>query len=213
MVKKLLENWKNLSAADRVKHVILYLIGVGFMPLGVVLTVNAHLGAGGYDALNFALADFFGINPSLAIFSTAFCVLLITAAIRRGFPNVLTFVSSFFLGLFTDFWEWALGRVEAHSIVSGVVLMVLGLAVIGFAVACYVISIFPTNPTDDLIVALHEKGWNLGLSKILLDTICAAIAFLLGGEIGLGTVLVTFGLGPVIDLNHKLVMKLMAGGR
>ena len=27
------------------------------MPAGVVLTINAHIGAGGYDALNFVLAE------------------------------------------------------------------------------------------------------------------------------------------------------------
>ena len=38
-------------------NLALYAIGVGIMPMGVVLTINAHLGAGGYDALNFALAE------------------------------------------------------------------------------------------------------------------------------------------------------------
>jgi len=32
-------------------HLILYFIGVGIMPAGVVLTINAHLGAGGYERL------------------------------------------------------------------------------------------------------------------------------------------------------------------
>lgn len=79
--------WNNLTKEEKVKHVILYIIGVAIMPLGVVLTINAHLGSGGYDALNFAIADRLNINTSIAIYGTAFIIIIITALIRRGFPR------------------------------------------------------------------------------------------------------------------------------
>ena len=145
MVRK----WKQMHTADRMKHILLYMIGVGIMPLGVVLKIHAHLGSGGYDALNFALADRLGINTSFAIYGTALVVLLFTALIRGSIPHFATFISSFLLGLFTDLWKWILRDVEGTSILTSILLMVTGLLVIGFAVACYVISIFPTNPTDD----------------------------------------------------------------
>ena len=49
--------WKNLSLKERILNLLLYFVGVGIMPAGVVLTINAHIGAGGYDALNFVLAE------------------------------------------------------------------------------------------------------------------------------------------------------------
>ncbi len=64
------------------------------MPLGVVLTVNSHLGAGGYDALNFALGEKMGINTSLAIYMTAF----LAAVIRKKMLRITTFISFFFWG-------------------------------------------------------------------------------------------------------------------
>jgi len=196
-----------MSNPDKAKHVILYLIGVAIMPLGVVLTINAHLGSGGYDALNFAIAEKLGINTSIAIYSTAFLVLILTAVIRRGFPRIRTFISSFLLGFFTDVWKFALAGVEGTTVASSAVIMVVGLIVISFAVACYIISIFPTNPTDDLIVALNEKGWKIRWAKIALDVTCVVLALILGGEIGMGTIICTFGLGPAIDVFHKLVTK------
>lgn len=39
------------------KQIIQYLTGIVLTPMGVVLTINSHAGAGGYDALNFAIAD------------------------------------------------------------------------------------------------------------------------------------------------------------
>ncbi|MCB7087658.1 hypothetical protein LI019_01815 [Enterocloster bolteae] len=53
-----------------------------------------------------------------------------------------------------------------------------------------------------LVVALHEKGMRLGTAKISLDAVCVVLAVLLGGEIGIGTIVCTFGLGPVTGLFH-----------
>ncbi|PHV72066.1 membrane protein [Sporanaerobium hydrogeniformans] len=201
--------FKKMTPMEWIKNLVLYTIGVGFMPLGVVLTINAHLGAGGYDALNFALADKLHINTSLAIYSTALLVLLLSAFIRRSYPRIETFLSSFFLGFFTDFWKGMLLNLEGTSIRSSFLLMLAGMLVIAFAVACYIISVFPTNPTDDLVVALNEKGISLGMAKMGLDVICVIIAFLLGGEIGVGTLICTLGLGPIIDVFHKLVNRIV----
>ena len=78
------KTWKSqLKTKDWCANLLLYLIGVGLMPLGVVLTVNSHLGAGGYDALNFALGERMGINTSLAIYMTAFLAVILAAVIRK----------------------------------------------------------------------------------------------------------------------------------
>lgn len=200
---------KKMTPSEWCMHLILYAIGVGIMPLGVVLTVNAHLGAGGYDALNFALGERLHINTSLAIYGTAFFVLILAALVRRSYPRIQTFVSSFFLGIFTDFWKNILAPVQGTSLGSSLLIMILGLIVIAFAVACYMISVFPTNPTDDFVVALHEQGVKIGTAKIGLDAVCVVLALLLGGEIGIGTIICTFGLGPVIDWFHGRIRKLL----
>lgn len=205
----MLLKFKEMPVRQKWGNIILYLIGVVFMPFGVVLSINAHLGAGGYDALNFALGEALGINTSYAIYITAGLVLILTAFIRRGWPRLTTFISSFFLGIFTDIWKKILAPVEAKGLADGIVLLLFGVIIVGFAVACYVRSVFPTNPTDDFIVALNERGMNLGLAKILLDAACVVLAFLLGGEIGVGTVLCTFAIGPLVDLFHRLLRRIL----
>lgn len=200
--------FKEMSIRDWTKNLILYAIGVGIMPLGVVLTVNAHLGAGGYDALNFAIGEKLHINTSVAIYGTAFLVLLLAALVRRSYPRIQTFISSFFLGIFTDIWKAVLEPVSGEKLFASLLLLAAGLVVIAFAVACYMISVFPTNPTDDFVVALHERGVKIGTAKIGLDIVCVILAFLLGGEIGVGTIICTFGLGPIIDFFHGKIERL-----
>lgn len=204
----MLEKYKNLTKKEWAMHVILYAIGIVFMPMGVVFTINAHLGANGYDALNFALAELLHINTSLAIYMTAGIAIVIAAVIRKGFPRVTTFISSFLLGIFTDIWKKVFAGLQGESIGFSIFLFAVGVVLIAIAVASYVISIFPSNPTDDLIVAMNEKGLNLGVAKIILDAVCVAIAFFLGGEIGVCTIIVTFGLGPIINLFRDLILKM-----
>lgn len=200
---------KKMSLSKWIKHLTLYAIGVGLMPLGVVLTINAHLGAGGYDALNFVLSERLHINTSWAIYGTAFFILLLAALVRKSYPRIETFISSFFLGLFTDFWKVVMDNIEGNTLITSLMLMGLGMIIVAFAVACYIISIFPTNPTDDFVVALSERGVGIGVAKIGLDTVCVVIAFILGGEIGVGTIICTFGLGPIIDVFHKKISSLV----
>ena len=205
----MLKSWNTFSTREKLTHLVLYLIGVGIMPAGAVLTINAHLGAGGYDALNFVLADLLHIRTSLAIYSTAFIILITAALIRKSYPRVETFISSFFLGISTDFWKTVLSGFEGKDFMTGLLLLVTGITIIAVAVASYMISIFPTNPSDDLILALKERGCKIGIAKMSFDIICVVLAFLLGGEIGIGTIIVTLCLGPVIDFFHKYLTKLI----
>lgn len=206
-------NWlktyfKKMSLRDWGINLILYLIGIALMPLGVVLTINSHLGAGGYDALNFALGDRLSINTSYAIYMTAFLAVILAAVIRKKMLRLTTFVSSFFLGIFTDLWKAALSGVEGTTWFTSAICFLIGMLIVAFAVASYILCVFPSNPTDDLVAAMKEKGVRIGIAKVGLDVVCVAIAFLLGGEIGVGTIVCTFGLGPVIDLFFGWLKKL-----
>lgn len=205
----MLSYWKTLNPREKFIHLLLYFIGVGIMPAGVVLTINAHMGAGGYDALNFVLADILGIKTSYAIYGTAFFILVMAAVIRKSYPRIETFISSFFMGIFTDLWKRLFDSIQAINITYALILMFLGIMIIAFSVACYMISIFPTNPSDDLIAALNERGVKISIAKISFDIICVILAFLLGGEIGIGTIVITVSLGPVIDFFHGVLTKIL----
>lgn len=200
-----MKNWFEKNKETLPLRLFLYMIGVGIMPFGVVLTINSHFGAGGVDALNFVIAERLGIETSFAIYGMALLVVLLTACIRRSFPRFTTFIASFLMGLFTDFWKSILSDIQGISLISQVVIMLLGLIIVGFAVAAYMCSDFPTNPNDDFVVALHERGISIRAAKMSFDIICVVAAFILGGEIGVGTILCTFVLGPVIDFFYKIM--------
>lgn len=123
--------------------------------------------------------------------------------------EVTTFVTSFFLGLTTNMWKNLCSNIKSDVLWIEILIFVLGLLIIAFAVAAYILSKFPTNPTDDFVVALTEKKWSIRYAKMFLDGICVALAFVLGGEVGFGTILCTLGLGPVIDAFVRMIKKVI----
>ncbi len=194
-------------------QIVLYLIGVIFIPMGVVLIVNAHLGAGGYDALNFILAEKLNINTGIAIYITAGVFSIITAIIRNSLPNLKAYISAILIGFFTDLWKIILDPLQVSVFSLNILIFLVGMIVVCFGIAAYILSGFPTNPTDDFVVCLTEKGWSIVKAKIFMDVICVIIAYLLGGEIGLATIIITISSGPIINWFNDALKNLLIKGK
>lgn len=60
-----MKNFKEMTKKEKIRSLILYGIGIVFMPLGVVLTINAHAGAGGIDALDFIISEKLHVSTSI----------------------------------------------------------------------------------------------------------------------------------------------------
>lgn len=55
-----------------------------------------------------------------------------------------------------------------------------------------------------------KGGMSLGTAKVSLDEVCVVLAFF-GGEIGIRTIVCTFGLGSVIDMFHGRIRGKICG--
>ena len=162
---------------------------------------------GSYDSINFAIADILNTKVSLAISMTAFLVLIITAYIRKGFIRITTFITSVIMGLFTDVWVKVVDLIPVDTILNKLILFIVGMIHVCLGIALYMIPKLPTNPTDDLMVALTEKKLSIKKSKMIIDIICIVLAFILKGPIGIGTIVLTFLVGPMVDMFYKILIK------
>lgn len=190
------------------KEYIIFFVGIAILTLGVSLTVKSNLGAGSYDSINFALAEKLNINVSLTICSTAFIALIISAILKKGLPRITTFITSMLMGIFTDIWVSLLGNLNAETIGIKVVVFIIGMILVCVGIAIYLLPKLPPNPVDDLMVTLNEVvGIKLGTAKLIIDSICIVLAFLLKGPIGIGTVLLTFLVGPLVNVFYNRLCK------
>lgn len=178
------------------------------MTLGVSLTVKSEIGAGAYDSINFGLAKLLNINVSIAIWLTSFIIVVIASIIRRKFLKLTTFITAIIVGISTDMWVMIVKIISVNTIFERIIVFFTGICLVSTGVAIYIIPKLPANPTDDLMVALkEEKGISIMKAKLTIDTICIIIAFALKGPIGIGTIIATVIVGPLIDIINKLIIK------
>ncbi len=180
------------------------------MTLGVSLTVKSEVGAGAYDSINFGLANLFKINVSIAIWITSFIVVVITSILRRKFLKLTTFVTAIIVGISTDMWVIMVKNIALNTIFEKVLAFSIGICLVSIGIAIYIIPKLPANPTDDLMVALtEENGISIMKAKLTIDTICIIIAFTLKGPIGIGTIIATILIGPLIQIINKLIVNIL----
>jgi uncharacterized membrane protein YczE len=179
------------------------------MTLGVSLTVKSEIGAGAYDSINFGLAKLLNINVSIAIWTTSFIVVIVAAVIRRRFLKLTTFITALIVGSSTDMWVMMVKNISLNSTFEKVIVFFIGICLVSTGIAIYIIPKLPANPTDDLMVALtEEKCVSIMKAKLAIDITCIIIAFALKGPIGIGTIIATVLVGPLVDIINKLIFKI-----
>lgn len=104
-------------------------------------------------------------------------------------------------------WVKVVDLIPVDTILNKLILFIVGMILVCLGIALYMIPKLPTNPTDDLMVALTEKKLSIKKSKMIIDIICIVLAFILKGPIGIGTIVLTFLVGPMVDMFYKILIK------
>ncbi|WP_392352809.1 hypothetical protein V8F63_08135 [Brevundimonas sp. LF-1] len=67
--------------------------------------------------------------------------------------------------------------------------------------AAYIGAGMGTGPRDGLMVGLNQRlGWSIRVSRMLIELSVLAGGWLLGGSVGVGTIVFAVGIGPLIQI-------------
>ena len=114
-----------------------------------------------------------------------------------------------FLGYISDFFQWIWSLILPAGFfsltTSRYVLLIPSLAVFLVGAAAYMCAGLGSSPYDALpfILSKHVKRFSFKVVRMIWDIAFMIGGFLLGGDVGIVTVLVAFFLGPVITLVQK----------
>lgn len=196
------------------KRVLVMLLGNIFLGMGVSIFKYAHLGNDAYNAMVMALADCSGIafGHFFALFSVGFFILQII--VGRKYIGIGTVTNCFFLGYITSFFYdiWLRIAEQPDHLGVQIVIMLIGVVICGMGISMYQKPDVGTSPYDSLSLILAEKFQKIPYAwwRMLTDGICALVAFLAGGLIGIGVLAAAFGLGPFIAFfDRHLTEKLL----
>jgi len=181
------------------------LLGLFLFALGIVVTMRANLGFGPWEVFHQGVSIRIGLSIGNVSILTGLliCVLVVLAGEKLGLGTILNMV---LIGVFMD-RILALGAIPRMvGFLPGLFMMFAGLFIISFASYFYIGSGFGAGPRDSLMVALERKtGLAVGLCRGIVEGSAVMAGWLLGGPVGLGTVLAAFGIGFCIQVVFRLM--------
>ena len=181
-------------------------IQLGFLLYGLALTliVRADLGTGTWLVLEVALANILGIKIGTMTVYMGVLVLIIALALREqvGWGTLGNILS---IGPWLNlFLEWIPTQKDNLALQIGMFL--LGVLIQGLATAVYIGVDAGAGPRDSLMLAIHRTtGVSLRVARGAIEIIVVLIGWLLGGPLGLGTVVFALLIGPSVQWAFKLL--------
>ena len=180
--------------------------GLLIFAFGVHLTIFANIGLAPWDCLGMGLSYHIPLNYGLSMTAIAVCVVLLDLALREriGFGTLIdALLTGNFVQLFNDLNPFP----ENGSLWLGVALMLLGFVFMALGMLVYMKAAQGCGPRDALLVGLGKRLPRLpiGAVEILLWSVVLLLGWLLGGPVGIGTLISTFGAGAVMQLVYRLL--------
>lgn len=192
------------------KRVLLFVTGIIILTLGVALTLKSGLGAGSWDSVNVGLSKIFGLSVGSFAFIVGVVMTILAGILRGGKFKPQTLITAFVLSAFTDFWLNIINNMTLKdSIFNRSMCLLAGIVILAFGLALYLIPNLSPNSFDDCMMAFRERfELSVGKSKVIVDSIGIIIAFIVSGPIGIGTIIITLSIGPLVNVIYNRLNKL-----
>ncbi|MFG2089997.1 MULTISPECIES: YitT family protein [unclassified Spirillospora] len=174
-------------------------IGLALYGLGIALQVSSGLGNDPWDVLHQGLSRRFGLSIGAWIIIAGALVMLAWIPLRQR-PGTGTISNVVLIGVFADLFLWLLPTPEALGVRWAY--LVTAVLVGGFATGCYIGAGLGPGPRDGLMTGIAARGHSLRVVRTGIELTVLATGWLLGGTVGIGTVLYAVAIGP---LTHVLL--------
>lgn len=172
-------------------------LGLMLYGLSLALMVRANLGLDPWDVFHEGVAERSGLSFGLVVNLVGAAVLLLWIPLRQ-MPGLGTVCNVLVLGTTTDF---ALGVITApDALWLRGAFLVSGIGLNAVATAAYIGAGFGPGPRDGLMTGLVRRtGWAVKWTRMGIEITVLGVGWMLGGTVGLGTVLYAIAIGPLVQ--------------
>lgn len=175
---------------------------------GIYLTIQANLGAAPWDVLGLGVSRTLGILYGNATVAISLTILLIDVLMREP-VGIAMFIDAFVVGKSVDFFNRLNVVPPCGSLLTGIPVMLLGLVIIAYTQFTYMLAGLGCGPRDTLLVGLTKRVTRIkipiGAVSIGLLGSATLIGWLLGGPVGIGTLICAFLSGPIMQAAFRSV--------
>ncbi|MEV7603850.1 hypothetical protein AB0N65_00230 [Paenarthrobacter sp. NPDC089322] len=174
------------------------LIGLAMYGISLAMFIRAGLGLDPWDVFHQGVSEKTGYSMGIVVIAVSFLVLLLWIPLRQ-MPGIGTLANAVLVGLFADLGLWL---IPEFSHLGGQIAMLAGAVILnGIASACYIGARLGPGARDGLMTGLVRRtGWSVRLVRTGIEVVVLAVGWLLGGSVGVGTVVYALAIGPIVQL-------------
>ena len=199
--------WRANSRWDlSFSRVAILFFGLAIFGLGDALVVQSNLGNGPWTVFAQGLSLKTGLSLGWATFVTGCFVLLIWIPLRER-PGFGTLANIVIISAAIEFGVSVFPLQE--TLIGGLASALIGIALIGLGSALYITCGLGPGPRDGAMTGIHQRtGVRVGRVRMGIEVTVLIVGALLGGQLGLGTVLFALLIGQSVAISFGIVARL-----
>ena len=180
------------------------LLGFIVYGLAIVVMIHANVGLSPWDVLHQGISLKTGLTMGKVSISVGIIIIIIDAILGEGIGfaalgNVLL------IGTFLDMFESLNIIPYANNLFIGIIMMIIGVVLAALATVLYVKPALGSGPRDGLMLAINKRSSkSVGTVRTIIELSVLFIGWILGGSVGIGTIISGVGLGYAIEIGFKI---------
>ena len=186
--------------------VLRILLGLFIYSFGVYLTIYANIGLAPWDCLGMGISCHAPLNygSAMVLIGAGAIVIQLILHERIGIATVLDAVIT---GNLVQLFLSDSANLRSRSIGLNILFMLFGFLFIALGMYVYMSAEMGCGPKDGLLIAIGKRMPKIpiGVIEILLWSVVTLFGWLLGGSVGIGTLISTFGAGAVMHLFYSAI--------
>ena len=200
-----------LNLKPKLKTFALLCFGLTIFGFGSSLLIHSKIGNAPWVVLAEGIANQFNWSIGFATFISSIVVLLIWIPLgeKPGIGTIMNIlIIATVLDLSTNIFNLTsnLYLVNFFNAFSGVI-------IVGIGSGIYLIANLGPGPRDGLMTGLQKaSGYPIAWVRSLIEITVVLLGWILGGTVGLGTLLFTFGVGPAVAFGLNIISALNKEG-
>ena len=197
---------ENRTAGAILLNMLIAAVSLFVNGFGVYLTIQASLGAAPWDVLNLGLSRALGILYGNASIAVSVTILVIDILMKEPI-GIAMFIDAVVVGKAVDFFNLIHAVPPCQSPAVGIPVLLCGLVILAYTQYTYMIASLGCGPRDTLLVGLSKRlpRVPIGLVSIVLLGSATLTGWLLGGPVGVGTLICAFVTGPIMQAAFRTV--------
>lgn len=191
---------------NRLYRCLVASFGLILFSFGYYLQLVADIGLPPWQAINQGLSLHLPITFGQASIFISILI-VITDILLKESIGLGTILDAFIVGWGADFFIWLNLIPYQKNIWYGILLQIVALVIMSLAASIQMKAALSCGPRDALIVAIGKRfpHLSIGTVSITISLIVLFVGFLLGGSVGIGTVINLFLSGVILDLVFALI--------